>query len=282
MWRLAYVGLFACSFHGSSELLTDGSTIDGATHDGRLIDGPSVSTDATPGIVQAGLIEDLDADVGYVNTTWSNQATGGDDVSGLVPRLTPAINGHSALSFDGSTRLTGTKTTVFGALMNGSGLTWFAVVKSDAQRNNASGDVNRNQIFGTIMNTTPFSGFTAGVNLLVQPYTMLRPMATEYPAQTGASIENTWVVLAGRLGTGTATPPADVYIDSGTVSGAQIVLQTGAASGALTIGAQNTTGGEFYTGLVTRILIYNRALSDAELAATGAALGTRYAVPTTF
>lgn len=258
------------------------ATSDGATSDAPTADAPPPAT-----IVQTGLIEDLDADLGVTLATntvniWANQASGGDDVTVGAGGVTVApgmVNGHAALRFPGSARLIGDDTAVFCPLTSGAGLTWFAVARPAAQDH-----VLRNQILGTIREGSPFSGFTAGVNTSSAfPYTMMRPTTTESFAQSNEATADRWIVLAGRLTAGLGTQTAAVFVDAAAPD-ATIAVSVPATSmcGALVIGAERTGGSEYYAGDLARVLIYGRALTDAELAQTGRALGERYGIATQF
>ncbi|MCX5747214.1 MAG: hypothetical protein NT062_32490 [Proteobacteria bacterium] len=277
--------LAACAFQGHGELPIDGGADGGVD---AVVDAPPDTApppDAPARIVTLGLIEDLDANFGATATTWENQVTGfGDNVTttaGTITYTSNAINGHAALAFPGSARMAGTDTTAFAGLVAGGGLTWFAVVNNGTQRN--TGAVDRNQIFGTIHEGGNNSGFTAGVDRSDHPYTMIRPATMEFKAQSPVATAGTWVVLAGRLAAGPANVAATIHLNSSTASGTKVVTATATAlTGALTIGAERTLGAEFYTGMITRILIYDRPLTDDELAMTGRALGVEYAIPATF
>lgn len=133
----------------------------------------AASTNAST-LITSGLIQDLDADAGVTLsgsqvTGWANQAgSGGDDVSSTGGAGTVTVvagpNGGDALRFTNSQRLVGDDVSAFDSLVNGGGFTWLAVV--DANNNAPS----KNQIFGTLTNSNPFSGMTAGVGSNL-PYT---------------------------------------------------------------------------------------------------------------
>jgi hypothetical protein len=230
------------------------------------------------------LIEDLDADT-FNGVTWTNQITGhGDNVaaSAAIAKMPNAANGHDAVVLTGNLRLTGSNATAFASLINGDGMAYFAVVKPGTQRN--TGQVDRNQIFGTIHEGGNFSGFTAGTDLVDEPYAMMRPDTTEYKAQTGVAEANTWIVLAGRLQSGTnGEKKSTVYINSASVKATAMFMIDGSSQvGALTVGAERTLGTEFWTGQIARILIYDGPMTDNDFATTGRALGERYGIATTF
>jgi hypothetical protein len=266
------------------DALRDGDTSVDASADGEVdaeVDAPPAAT-----IVQTGLIQDLNADLGRTGdpivTAWANQASGGDDVAtgaGAVTVVANTANGHAVLVFDGKSRMVGNNTNVFQPLTNGAGLTWFAVVQPGAQDS-----ATRNQIIGTIREGGSFSGFTAGVNMpTARPYTMMRPTTTETFVQSTRDISGLWVVLAGRLSTGTGSQTAEVYVNQPTPDKtAAVNVPGGSTCGALVIGAERSEGTEFFTGSVARILIYDRALSNAERDQTGRALGELYGIATLF
>jgi len=261
---------------------------DGSTVDTPPSDGPSdTSADAPAQVVALDLIEDLDADIGVTGTSdvtaWANQVAGaGDNVNktaGVIMKVANAVNAHAAIRFVNAERMEGQNQTAFQQLTNGAGFTWFAVVSANAQDS-----TTKNQIFGTIMQNNPFSGFTAGANTSNSHfYTMVRPNSTEVFAQSDTNTTGSWVVVAGRLAGGTGNKAFEVFVNSKTAGATGAInVPGGQQCGVLTIGAEHASGTEFFSGDVTRILIYARALSDAELAETGRALSDRYAITTSF
>ncbi|MCP4451866.1 MAG: hypothetical protein GY809_10420, partial [Planctomycetes bacterium] len=121
---------------------------------------------AFAGITTEGLIQDLNADAGVTVsgtdvTAWANQApSGGDDVATNqgTPQLIEGPSGRAAVALSDGARLAGADGEAFDAIMQGSGHTWFAVVKPDTQNNN-----NKNAIFGTLLGSGPWSGIVAHV-----------------------------------------------------------------------------------------------------------------------
>ena len=284
----------ACSFHPSglaSDAAGDGSGDSAVAGDGPTVDAPPPGSDAAaPQIVLAGLIEDLDGDLGVSGispvTRWTNQVSGqGDDVTaaagpGTIRLVPAAVNGHGVLVFDGAARLEGSNAAPFVPLVNGNGLTWFAVILPGPQDNPA-----KNQMFGTIKNDgNHFDGFTAGVNGATStPYAMMRPNSADELAQATTPTVGSWVVLAGELDAGMGSQHGSIYVnDPAPAKTITLDVPGGAASGPLTVGSQEVGGTEFYTGSITRILIYDRPLLAGELQATGRALSQRYAITTAF
>ena len=234
-------------------------------------------------ITTTGLIQDLDADVGVATsgssvTSWANQGTGGDSVStnnGSPQLITGAVNGHNAISFTAD-RMAGTSTTAFDANVSGSGYTWFAVVNPD--RNPGA----KNQIFGTLINGSPYNGQTAGIgNPSNSPYAMYRAGSDQFTTGASQNLDRGgYHVLAGRLAAGTGSQLQEVFVNGVmTADGFGNINVSGSASaGQLTIGAERAGGGERYDGDIARILIYDRPLTSTELSDTFNALATLYNV----
>jgi hypothetical protein len=259
---------------------------DDPTHPEADVVPPDATPDAPSQIETTGLIQDLDADVGAMGSpvnAWINQApAGGDNLAastGSVQVIENAVNGHAALRFENNSRLVGNNTNEFCGLTSGAGLTWFAVVFPRAQDNPL-----KNIFFGTIKDGAPFSGFTAGVNMNdARPYSMMRPVTAEVFAQSNVGVSGAWVILAGRLDDGPGMRAGELFVNSSTASDTEMSLIPKTSDcGALVVGAERATGTEFVNADIARILIYDRPLTDAELAATGQALAERYAITTTF
>ena len=237
-------------------------------------------------IIPGGLILDLNADVGVTESagsvsTWANQApSGGDDVA--TNRGTPTViagpNGHSAIQLDEvgeKDRLAGDDNTAFDAIMQGSGHTWFAVVRPTV---NANGG-RKNAIFGTLTNGNPFSGIVAHVSDNDHPAYMLRPGSSDLFVDGTSSVNNGgWYIVAGRLSAGTGNQTAEIFTDGPTAeaSSSTVNISPSTSSDELTIGAERVLGGENFVGDIARILIYERPLDEAELNEVGATLGLLY------
>lgn len=267
--------------------LPDPTDLDAPMPDGPIDGPPDAPPDMAPPptIVTAGLIEDLDADVGASATAWVNQVSGGDDVAlsaGTVTLVGNAVNGHAAMSFPGSARMSGDSTSAFASLVGGNGFTWFVVVQSGVQR--MTGALDKNQVFGTIRTNGVNGGLTAGVDRASHPYAMARPQNMDNLAQSTVDISGTWAIFAGTLEAGSGARTVAVRVNGSAISAmtGATVPASPAPTGALAIGAEHTGGTEFWTGQVARILIYDRPLTALELSETGRALAARYAIATTF
>lgn len=270
----------------------DAAPSDGVTADSAgdaLPPEDSTEPDGAPpiAIVTAGLVQDLDADLGVTGTSdvtvWVNQITnqGEDRVVkpggvGAIELVQNAINGHAALDFNNNARLEGDDTSAFADLTNQAGLTWFVVVEPAPTQ-----DTNdRNQMFGWIRNQGINSGITAGVDRAARPYAMIRPASTEFKAQAEIGVTQ-WSIVAARLAEGVG---ANVQLFHNSGAPLAMIATTAANNpvGALTIGAERDDGTEFFDGRIARILIYARPLDDNELKQTGRALGQRYAITNSF
>ena len=251
----------------------------------------SLVGNAAANIITDGLIQDLDADAGTTGganvTAWANQAAaGGDDVTtdrGTVT-LTEAdasINNHNFVTFTGGNpRMVGDDNDAFDEIMQGTGHTWFAVVRPEVDSNAG----RKNAIFGTLTNVNPFSGIVAHVSNNSNLGYMLRPAGSDRFVDGTTSVnDGEWHILAGRVEAGTGGQLAEAFAN-GPVAETSLnvnVLDT-SDSDALTIGAERTGGGENYLGDIARILIYNRPLDDDELNQTGFTLGDVYGIENTF
>jgi len=172
---------------------------------------------AFAGIVTSGLIQDLDADVGITASgtsvsAWANQApSGGDDVStnGGSPQLVLGPNNRgSAVYLSGGARLAGTDASAFLSILQGSGHTWFAVVKPDLQNN-----TNKNAVFGMLLNQSPWSGVCGHVGGTAAPVVaryMVRPSSSNiFIIGTTDLYDGEWHIIGGRLAEATSTMLAE-------------------------------------------------------------------------
>jgi hypothetical protein len=238
------------------------------------------------GIIKPGLIQDLDAELGVTVagaevTAWDNQASsGGDDVSTNrgAPQLVPGPLGRSAVYLSDGARLAGTNVNAFTSIMQGSGHTWFVVVKPDLQ----SGNQTKNAVFGTLMGSGPWSGIVGHVSGTDAPLVvnyMVRASSDVFVTGTTDLYDEEWHIIGGRLAEGTGSVLAEVFVDMPVAEASASAAIPGACA-ELTIGAERSGGNEAYDGALARLLIYNRPLSDAELKQTMSALYAKYFVPT--
>ena len=246
---------------------------------GLLWQGPVV---CLAGIATSGLIQDLDADKGVTLAgtdvlAWANQApNGGDDVATNLgsPQLVPGPEGRSAIYIADNVRMAGTDASAFDGIMQGSGHTWFAMVKPDIQNN-----ANKNAVFGTLLGQAPWTGVVCHVGGTAAPVVaryMPRPAGDNWAIGTTDLLDGQWHIIAGRMGEGVGEVTAELFVDDTAVveASVSVTIPGDSDSGALTVGGERTLGGEDYDGAVARILIYDRPLSDAELSRTMSAIWT--------
>ena len=261
---------------------------DGGLGDAQHVDSATPETDGPPPppqIPTVGLVQDLDGDLGISlsGTTvvgWSNSApSGGDDVSaarGTVEMSPDTLNGHAVVHFDSSS-LAGDDEDAFDFGLSGSGFTWLVVVRSDAQDNS-----RKNRVLGTLLNQSPYSGYTAGVFTNAngtRPYADMveSPGSGESYADADDEILDTWVIVAGRLSAAASgTSTLEIVVDGRPASASTSIAYPVLDCGALTIGAERVDGGEHFDGDVARILVYERPLPDAELDQAFEALAALY------
>ncbi len=237
-------------------------------------------------IVTSGLIQDLNADLGVTTsgptnvTDWANQAAGGGDnvsINAGSPQLvTGAVNGHNAIAFTND-RMAGTSETAFDGIMQGSGHTWFAVVRAP---NNPGG---KNAVFGTLLNNSPWTGVVAHIGGSNARY-MTRPANGDVFANGTTNIaDGGFHVIGGRLAAGTGSQLAELFVDDPTAEAtAMPSINAGTNSSQFTVGAERAGGNERVDADIARILIYDRPLTDAEFHQTGDSLSQTYGLVNAF
>ena len=247
---------------------------------------------ASAAIVTAGLIQNLDAGSGVVEsggagtgvTSWANSAaSGGDDLvtdRGTIGLTTGGAFDYLTLGGGGPPRMVGDDAAAFDSIMNGNGHTWFAVVRPEVDQNGGQ----KNAIFGTLTNSNPFSGVVAHVSNNANAGYMTRPAGSDVFANGTTNVnDGGWHILVGRLDSGTTLPLAEVFTNGPVAEGtANPGILATTNSDAFTLGAERIGGGENYLGDIAQILIYDRPLSDPELNQTGFALGQAFGIPNAF
>lgn len=173
--------------------------------------------------------------------------------------------------------MVGTDPDAFDDIMLGTGHTWFAVVRAPEQDNGA-----KNAIFGTLTNANPWTGMVAhvaddGGGVSVGSY-MTRPTGSDVFARGETDInDDEFHILAGRLEEGLDEVTAELFLESSTpeAEAFPIIIEE-SDSDEIAIGAERSGGGEHFDGDITRILIYERPLSDSEMNTTGGELASLY------
>ncbi len=261
-----------------------------------------VSLTCTDGVpIKEGLLLDLDANLGVdvedgVRVhAWHNQVTGnaadvfvkqdeGRKVAGSGRPTwkvnVAAIGGRNSLIFE-EQELINLDEDAFDHLVKGSGYTWFSVMCVYPQR---VGKKDVNSFFGNLRNGSPYEGFWGnlmddnrvwmGTRNGFKPkgkpslwHDTLNPLvATPEPIET-----NRYYVIAGRMGAGVEIVDLELFVNSATpVDTKSVPVNPEANPSKMAIGqerdATNHPGKESFHGEIARFLIYERPLSDAELA----------------
>lgn len=267
------------------------------------------ASDAPKPIAANGLILDLDADRGVEVedgnrvVQWTNQITsfpakeflkqdqGRKEAGSGRPTLkksAAAIGGHDTLVFRRQ-ELVNRDEDAFDHLLTGSGYTWFAVLCVYEQVVQLK-DVN--SFFGNLKNGGMYEGIWGNVTddnrvwigsrngITFGRWDENNPMVV---AGTPLS-KNRYYVVAGRMGAGTGQVNIELFINEAQpVATTPFPVNPAANSSKLAIGqerdATNHPGKESFDGELARLLIYERPLTQAELAQTMESLRETYAIP---
>lgn len=275
---------------------------------------PSTREAGTDAIPAAGLLVDLDADRGVTLETrpdlageghrmgevsaWGNQVKGGRIINfrNFRPGGRPALrgpvaelNGHHAIVFD-EDELVNSAEDALDHLTTGSGFTWAAVIAGHRQVPTRAPYKDVNAFFGNLKNGPEFEGVWAGFdddNAVSMNPRNSRSFGTwnrDNPKLTGPRLEEgRFHVVAGRLGAGRGAVIAELFVDQPTaVDRAPFVVVPEADPSKLAIGQEREAldhpGKEAFNGEIARMLIWERPLSDPELASVIRHLKSRYGV----
>jgi hypothetical protein len=200
--------------------------------------------------------------------TWPDRSGIGNDPKQTTDSLKPTIqgtllNGHKVLRFPNSARLVS-----LNAFQPGTGdIAWFHV-----SSNLGSNAVDKNQVFGTLLDTNPFSGITAGFDSQNHPYGMLRESTDVFFTGSSFATTGAFNVIDMRRAGGNAELRKN---------GAS--LATGAATmnlngGQFVIGSERATGTEFFNGDIAEIVLFATSFTNAERSSVAQQLGTRYGI----
>ncbi len=259
--------------------------------------------------IEQGLILDLDADKGVTVedgdrvAKWSNQVASfaakdfvkqdqGREVPGTgrptLKKSVAAIGGHHTLVFRRQ-ELVNHEEDAFDHLITGNGYTWFAVMSVYEQIVQLK-DVN--SCFGNLRNGGNYEGIWGNVTddnrvwigsrngITFGRWDKNNPMVTAPEPLS----KNQYYVVAGRMGAGTGEVRIEVFINEPRpVASKPFPVNPAANSSKLAIGqerdATNHPGTESFDGELARFLIYERPLTDGELAQTLSDLKKMYAIP---
>jgi type 1 glutamine amidotransferase len=251
--------------------------------------------------VRTGLFLDLDADRGVEVEdgarvkAWRNQISGNAaDVfvkrdegrkvpgSGRPTLRSPdsALGGHRTLVFRAQ-ELINLNEDAFDHCIQGSGYTWFSVMCAYEQ---IKGKPEVNSFFGNLKNSSNYEGFWGNLaddnrvwlGSRAWPATVQgkQPLWNEKNPQVispSPLLVKQYYVVAGRMGAGTGVVNLDLYVNSAqAVDTKPVPVNPAANPSKMAIGQErdaiNHPGVESFDGEIARFLIFDRALTDAELA----------------
>jgi len=246
-----------------------------------------------------GLILNLDADVGVETQesqvlSWKSQAEfkardfkatrekGRPEIRKAVAEL----NGHNAIVFKEQEVLNDDED-AFDGLTTGSGYTWVTVLSAYPQTGKLK-DVN--VFLGNLRNGMQYEGFWGGFDDDGSVWMGTRNGKTfgrwnsDNPKVKGPKLdEKRFYLIAGRMSGGTDSATLDLFVNAEKpVASAMVPVFPKANASKLAIGterdAKEHPGVESFDGEMARVLIWQRALSDAEMKQVLEVLGTMYGV----
>lgn len=208
-----------------------------------------------------------------------------------------AIGGNSTLIFE-EQELVNHQEDAFDHLVNGSGYTWFSVMCVYEQ---TKGKPDVNSFFGNLTNGKPYAGLwgnllddnrawmgtRTGADFGIKRkkgqsplwHETLNPQViTSKPLE-----EKKYYLIMGRMGAGKKTVDLELFVNSTTpVDKKQIPIKGDSNPSKMAVGqerdATNHPGFESFHGELSRLLIYERPLSDDELAAVVTILKKKYLI----
>ncbi|WP_430386330.1 hypothetical protein [Blastomonas fulva] len=199
----------------------------------------------------------------------------------------PEIAGHRAIVF-AEDELVSSDEDALDHLTTGSGYTWMIVVAPDRQTPTRPPFAGVNALFGNLRNGPQFEGFWAGLDDDTAVWAGARNGRSfgrwnaDNPKLSGPRLtEGAFVILAGRLEAGRGARRSELFAGSTVpVATATFPVVTAADPSRLAIGqerdATNHPGKESFHGRIARFLLWERPLSDPELAQAMTALGGLY------
>jgi hypothetical protein len=260
-------------------------------------------------IVQNNLIVDLNADKGVITSegnlveTWQNQVTSfaakdfsrrdeGRKVAGSGrPRLVKNVaelKGHNTLAFK-QQELLNMDEDAFDHLITGSGYTWFCVLKPGKQPGELK-DVNC--FFGNLRNGPNNEGFWGGFADDNSFWMSSRNAITfgrwdknnPYVSSREILKQDQYYLIMGRMDKGTDTVTLSLYLNDGItpVATSPFPVNTKANSSRMAVGQERDAiehpGRESFVGEMARFLIYDRPLTDKEMAKSAKQLMVYYGI----
>ena len=257
--------------------------------------------------VNKGLIVDLDADSTVITDNnnrvekWINrvqtfpvkafvkQDVGRKEPGSGRPLLVehlPSLNGHNTISFN-KQELVAADEDAFDHLIQGSGYTWFCVLKPGQQ----SGELeNVNSFFGSLKNGGYYEGLWAGLNDDNSVWMGSRngrsfgrwDANNPYVTTNRVLSTDRYYLLAGRMEAGTDTVNISLYLNNSAtpLATGRFPVNINANASKLAIGQERDAvehpGRESFIGGISRFLLYERALTPKEMKAAGDALMADY------
>ncbi len=259
--------------------------------------------------ITRNLILDLNADKAVVVedgdrvVQWSNQVASssarefvpqdeGRSVAGsgrpALKLQVPEIRYHNTMVFNRQ-ELVNHDEDAFDHLLTGSGYTWFAIITPYIQ---VPGLKDVSSFFGNLRNNGNYEGIWGNFADDNRPWIGSRSGKTfgrfdeNNPMIIAAKPleENRYYLLVGRMGTGTGDVPIQLFVNdvSSPAASGTFPVFGDANSSKMAVGqerdATNHPGKESFDGEISRLLIYDRPLSDVELESMSTRLKTDYSI----
>lgn len=202
----------------------------------------------------------------------------------ILRKNIPELGGKDALVFR-QQELVCLEEDAFDSLVTGSGHTWIAVIAVHDQR---VGLKDVNSFFGNLRNGGKYEGMWGCLNDDNTVWIGTRNSRTfgrfdaNNPQLLGPKLEkNRFYLIAGRLGSGTGTVKLELFVnDSKAVASADFPVDPTANASRMAIGQERDAiqhpGLESFDGEIARFQIFNRPLSEEELAARMTELKKHY------
>ena len=249
-----------------------------------------------PQVPKSELILDLDADKGVEVVegkviSWQNQVefkardfkATREAGKPALRKDVAALHGHSSVVFRHQ-ELQNYDEDAFDLLITGGGYTWIAVMCAYKQ-NPQLPDVNC--FFGNLKNGGNFEGIWGNVNDDNSVWIGSRNGVTfgrwnsDNPKVTGPKLEeNRHYIITARMAAGTGTVPLELFVNGKLAASLPFPVNPKANSSKMAVGqerdATNHPGKEAFDGEIARLLIWQRPLTDRELAEASLALQQTY------
>jgi len=194
-----------------------------------------------------------------------------------------ALGGHSTLIFN-QQELVNMQEDACDHLLQGRGFTWLTVISIN---NQPGGRKNMNAFFGNLRNSFPYDGFLGSLlddnrvwtgtrnSKSIKEKGKMLPLWEEEKRPCVSSPEalekGRYYILAGRMGAGTGMVDLELFINSANAVDKKTFQVTPDSNPSrLVIGQERDAithpGAESFDGEISRFLVYERPLSDTELA----------------